>query len=87
MSERYMLWHEAAQWRLSDGGKKLWAFPVKVEAVCSGVRMNADVDNLLKSILDALTGTVLKDDRQVMEATIRKTKGELFTTIDVQELR
>ena len=87
MSERYMLWHEAAQWQLAGGGKKLWEFPVEVEMVCSGVRMNADVDNLLKSGLDALTGTVIKDDRQVVKATVSKIAGEPMTTIRVEEVR
>ena len=85
MPGRYMLWHEAAQWQLKSG--KPWDCPVEVEAICWGVRMNADVDNLLKSVMDALTGTVIKDDRQVMRATIVKAAGAPMTTIRVKEIR
>ena len=84
MSERYTLWHEAAQWQLKSG--EPWDCSVEVEAVCWGVRMNADVDNLLKSVMDALTGTVIKDDRQVMRATIVKAAGAPMTTIRVKEI-
>jgi hypothetical protein len=34
--------------------------------------MAADVDNIVKPILDALSGHILKDDRQVVRVTVQK---------------
>lgn len=39
-----------------------WAGPIGVEAEVYGARLNSDPDNLLKAVLDALTGSVLEDD-------------------------
>jgi Holliday junction resolvase RusA-like endonuclease len=35
-----------------------------------------DVDNLLKSVLDAMNGVVFVDDKQVVSATVTKRYGE-----------
>ena len=40
-----------------------------------------DVDNMIKPILDALTGIIFEDDRQVMQVLARKT--ELVTGLQI----
>ena len=43
-----------------------------------------DVDNLAKSVLDALTGIAWDDDRQVRRLVIEKSYGEARTTVRIQ---
>jgi crossover junction endodeoxyribonuclease RusA len=51
-------------------------------------RSSGDVDKLLRSILDALTGVAYQDDSQVVEATIRKRFSEVEqVTIRIQEVK
>ena len=42
-----------------------------------------DVDNLAKSVLDALTGIAWDDDRQVRRLVIEKSYGEARTTVRI----
>lgn len=50
----------------------LWEGPVSVVAAFYGTRPNADIDNLLKSVLDAIQGVVIVDDKQVHYVEMRK---------------
>lgn len=78
-SRRYAEWKEAAAWQVRAAGQRFdgpvalrvvfHRDSVEVEVVagperCSGV--SADLDNLVKGVMDALVaGGVLGDDRQV----------------------
>lgn len=42
-----------------------------------------DVDNLLKGLLDALTGRAYVDDKQVVEVTARKSYGRGLTVVNI----
>ena len=73
--ERYSQWRELAQGALMEACSKslgalrpLWAEDVYVELTCYGAR--GDVDNLLKSVMDALQGIVVVDDKQVRQAEV-----------------
>src|SRR3990167_134597 len=75
--ERYSQWRELAQVALIEACSKslgalrpLWAEDVYVELTCYGAR--GDVDNLLKSVLDVLTGILIVDDKQVCGAKVWK---------------
>jgi Holliday junction resolvase RusA-like endonuclease len=48
-------------------GKEALNGYVEVEASFYGARANADADNLIKGVLDALSGTVIADDRQAVK--------------------
>lgn len=50
-------------------------------------RMWGDVDNHLKSVLDALNGICYEDDAQVIEVTGTKSYGEPRVLIEVEEVR
>ena len=50
-------------------------------------RMWGDVDNHLKSVLDALNGICYVDDAQVVEVTGRKCHGEPRVLIELEELK
>lgn len=56
----------------------LYSEPVKLSVWFSGGRANADIDNLLKSVLDAIQGVIIVDDKQVQMVEARKepTDGE-----------
>ena len=45
----------------------MWEGPVMVDVRFVGARANADIDNLLKSVLDAIQGVIIVDDKQVVE--------------------
>ena len=49
-------------------------------------RMWGDVDNHLKSVLDALNGICYEDDSQVVEVTGTKSYGEPRVLIEVEEI-
>lgn len=67
--ERYEVWRttakliarSAAQYTLA-----LWEGPVRVKARFY-YKGRADADNLMSAVFDVLTGSVLRDDRQVTE--------------------
>jgi len=70
--ERYLRWKDSALWLIKDacvkqlGGVPLWAGSVTVIAEFYGASDTADLDNLLKSVLDALQmAGVVENDRQV----------------------
>lgn len=71
---------------LSQCGRLLWHDAVLVTVVFHGARPNADLDNLLKSVFDALTGVVLEDDLQVASVLARRRRGEKRTVIEVLKL-
>ena len=50
-------------------------------------RLWGDVDNHLKSVLDALNGICYEDDAQVVEVTGTKSYGEPRVLIEVEEVR
>ena len=50
--------------------------PVLLAALFYGARANADIDNLLKSVLDGLNGVVYEDDSQVQMLAAWRMKGE-----------
>lgn len=50
-------------------------------------RMWGDVDNHLKSVLDALNGICYEDDSQVVEVTGTKSYGEPHIVIEVEEVK
>ena len=49
-------------------------------------RLWGDVDNHLKSVLDALSGIVYADDAQVVEVSGTKFNGEPRVVIEVEEM-
>jgi len=72
-NKRYRDWLDAAkvyarQWAL---GLPLIEGPVTLSVDFYGAR-NADSDNLLKGVMDALTGTVIKDDSQISEIVVKR---------------
>ena len=70
---RYTDWLESARYEaLRAVGKVLWECPVSLVVTFYGARPNADIDNLLKSAMDALQGIVIVDDKQVVFVTAEK---------------
>lgn len=57
--------------------------PVAVTVRFYGARANADIDNLCKGALDALSGIVIGDDRQVMNLLAYRLSGDKRTEIEV----
>ena len=67
---------------LSQCGRLLWDDDVHLMVSFHGARRNADLDNLLKSVFDALTGVILEDDSQVSSVTAaRWNRGEEKRTV------
>ena len=83
---RYTDWLEGAQVEALKAGRVLWEGPVAVSATFSGARSNADIDNLLKSVLDAIQGIIIVDDKQVVSVVGDKREygSEAFTAITVE---
>lgn len=67
--------HLLASWRPLSGR-------VAVSLVVSGLRANADLDNRIKILLDALTGHAWEDDAQVW--SIRAERAEGAPGVDVE---
>ncbi len=64
---RYTDWLDSARVEAyKTCGRPLWEGPVVVCAEFYGARPNADIDNLLKSVLDAIQGVLIVDDKQVV---------------------
>lgn len=72
--QRYRDWLDTAKVYARQAwlGKEPLTGPVMVGVVFAGARSNADTDNLLKGVLDALTGTIIRDDRQVTRTTTER---------------
>lgn len=71
--KRYTDWLEGAQVAaLEAAGRVLWEGPVRLGVLFVGARPNADIDNLLKSVLDAIQGIIIVDDKQVMTVAAEK---------------
>ena len=85
--KRYQEWHEMAQGELlAQCGRLLWDDNVLVTVAFHGARANADLDNLLKSVFDALTGVILEDDLQVASVRACRRGGEKRTVIEATKL-
>lgn len=85
--KRYQEWHEMAQGELlAQCGRLLWNDNVLVTVAFHGLRVNADIDNALKSVLDALSGIVIEDDLQVHSIRASRRKGGKRTVIEVLKL-
>lgn len=68
-------WEEYVGWLfVSQFGRPLLEGAITVDITIGG-RPRGDVDNLAKSILDALNGIAYRDDSQVLELRVRKTPG------------
>ncbi len=82
-------WEEQLAWQFIERhGRPRLDGPVRVELLFGGVQSNQDIDNLVKSCLDALSGIAFEDDRQVVGLVARKASGRSAqTTITVTEVR
>ena len=61
--------------------------PVELHCVFHVADMRADVDNLAKTVLDALNGTAYADDRQVVDLRASKVKdGTECTEVFISSL-
>ena len=70
---RYTDWLDSARVEAYRAcGRLLWEGPVSVKVAFYGARANADIDNLLKSVLDAIQGVIIVDDKQVQYVEMRK---------------
>lgn len=57
-------WEEQLAWLFIERhGRPRLDGPVRVELIFGGVQSNQDIDNLVKSCLDALNGIAFEDDR------------------------
>lgn len=68
--------HLLASWRPLSGR-------VAVSLVVSGLRANADLDNRIKILLDALTGHAWGDDAQVWSIRVERAEGSPGVTVEV----
>ena len=71
-SQRYTDWKTAAQVAAleacaSQAGtpRPCWTGAVELRVIFDGARKNADIDNLVKSAMDAIQGIIIEDDVQV----------------------
>ncbi len=68
--KRYTDWLDSARVEAYRAcGRPLWTGPVSVLVSFYGARPNADIDNLLKSVLDAIQGVIIVDDKQVVQVS------------------
>ncbi len=71
--QRYTDWLDSARVEAYRAcGRPLWKGPVSVTVAFYGARANADIDNLLKSVLDAIQGVIIVDDKQVRYIEVTK---------------
>lgn len=56
---------------------KKFTDPVGVAISFIGANPSADIDNLMKTVLDGMNGTVFEDDRQVVDCQISKRNTKL----------
>lgn len=82
----YTLWLDvvkvyATQARL---GKKPLSGPVRVTVAFYGAHSRADLDNLVKPILDGMNGVIYEDDSQIHRLTIeRAPSGDPHAYVEV----
>ena len=82
--KRYTDWLDSARVEAYRAcGRPLWTGPVSVLVAFYGARKNADIDNLLKSCLDAIQGVIIVDDKQVVEVRAYRDDGEPRTIMEV----
>lgn len=82
--KRYTDWLDAARVEvLRACGRPLWDGPVKLVVWFVGARPNADIDNLLKSVLDAIQGIAIVDDKQVRWVEAAKISGQPETEVEL----
>lgn len=67
-------WKEAAQWQMKDGRCHLLEGPVEVVATFY-LKRDRDVENA-KLLFDALEGTVIKNDSQIVSMHLFKEKDK-----------
>lgn len=81
------VWREAIQWEASVAFR---GFPLEgrrcIDVLLSGCSKRGDVENYLKAIMDALQGHAYRNDNQVDDARVRRTSGELYTSVTVSVL-
>lgn len=71
---------------LRQCGRPLWEEGIALNVFFYGARPNADLDNLLKSVFDALSGVVIDDDIQVRSVWAVRRKGTKRTVIEATKL-
>ena len=82
--QRYTDWLDSARVEAYKAcGRPLWTGPVSVTVAFYGARKNADIDNLLKSCLDAIQGVIIVDDKQVVEVRAYRDDGSPRTIMEV----
>ncbi len=80
--KRYTDWLDSARVEAYRAcGRPLWEGLVDIHVLFYGARPNADIDNLLKSVLDAIQGVIIVDDKQVASVDARRLAGEPRTEI------
>ena len=67
-------WKEAAQWQMKDGRYHLLEGPVEVVATFY-LKRDRDIENA-KLLFDALEGTVIKNDSQIVSMHLFKEKDK-----------
>jgi len=80
--KQLIAWH-AKKATLSAGLKKPVQGPVSLKVTFYMKKLNADIDNLVKAVMDALTGVVWINDRQVYKVQAEKKKGKPEIAIKV----
>jgi Holliday junction resolvase RusA-like endonuclease len=70
-SKDYREWSAAAAWEIKAQKPRKFLDDVALTIELRRPRANADLDNRLKACIDVLTGTVLADDRQVVDVRAR----------------
>jgi Holliday junction resolvase RusA-like endonuclease len=89
-SKRYTDWRASARVEaLKACGRPLSFEPVELSVWFCGTRANADIDNLLKSVMDAIQGVLIADDKQVQVVSARKepADGEPSTYVELSAYR
>lgn len=71
---------------IKQNGGRLIEGPVKVSMWFHGPSKTADIDNLQKSVLDALQGTVVVNDRLAVETHAWKCAGDERKTVVIVEV-
>ena len=65
-ARRYEEWRQRAKVEiLAQCGRLLWTGDLEVSIVFVGADRRADIDNLLKAVLDAAEGIIYENDKQV----------------------